>query len=76
MSDMQYGKIVTTRTYYDGMVTHTKEEKEVSVLSSRDDLLKDIIDSLSVVSSGETTKLTLEIMVDARGKYRIVRRWS
>lgn len=76
MNDLQYGKVITTQTYYNGLVTHVKEEKEVSVLSSRDELLRDIIDSLTVVSSGETTKLTLEIMVDPKGKYRIVRRWG
>ena len=76
MSDMKFGKVITTQTYYDGILTNTKEELEVSVMSSRDELLKDIIDSLNVLSTGQTNKLSIEIIIDNKGKYRIIRKWS
>lgn len=73
---LDYGKVTTSETYYDGVITNTRKEVEISIMSTRDELLKDLIDSLEVISSGETHKLTLEINVDSKGKYRIVRKWA
>lgn len=71
---MEYGKIITSETYNKGVITITRKEMEVSIMSTRDELLKDLIDSLEVISTGETHKLTLEIIVD-KGKYRIIKKW-
>lgn len=73
---MEYGRIITSETYYEGVVTNTRKDIEVSIMSSRDELLKDLIDCLDVVSNGDTHKLSLDITVDNKGKYRILKKWA
>jgi len=76
MSNPQHGKVIITNSFYEGQIASTKEEVEVSILSTRESLLKDTIESLSVINSGETHKLELCIMVDSKGRYRIVKKWG
>ena len=76
MSDLLYGKKIVTESYYDGKVQTTKNELEVNIFSTRETILKDIIDALGVISGGETTKLSLDIRIDAQGRYRLIKRWS
>ena len=74
--NIQHGKKCTTVSYYDGCPTSTKEEYEVSIISSRENILKDVIDSMIVISKGESHRLTMEIEVNAKGRYRLIRRWN
>jgi hypothetical protein len=76
MSNPQHGKVITTLSYYEGEVASTKEEIEVSLFSTKDTILKDLIESLAVLNSGETHKLELCIVKDIKGRYRIVKKWS
>lgn len=76
MSNPLHGKVITTNSYYEGELASTKEELEVSILTTKEALLKDTIESLGVINSGETHKLELCIMIDIKGRYRIVKRWS
>ncbi len=76
MSDILHGKRITTVSYYDGLETSTKQEIEVSLLSSREDILKDVIESMSVVSRGETNRLTLDIEINSKGRYRLIKRYA
>jgi hypothetical protein len=73
---MNHGKTITTQSYYDGVITGTKQELEVSLFTDKATLLKDLIDALAVITRGETSKLTLEICVDSKGRYRLVKRWA
>lgn len=72
---IKHGKLITTTSYYDGDIASQKQELEVSVYSSRETILKDIIDSLAVISSGESTKLDLCIKVDAKQRYQLTKKW-
>jgi len=76
MSKILYGKLHTIESYEEGNVIATKKEVEKSLFSSRETMLKDIIDSISVITSGETRKLDLCINLDAKGRYRIVSKWG
>ena len=76
MSNPQHGKVITTDSYYEGELASQKKEVEVSLFSTKDTLLKDLIESLIVINSGETHKLDLCIVKDLKGRYRIVKKWS
>lgn len=76
MSNPLHGKVITTKSYYEGELASEKEEIEVSILTTKETLLKDTVESLKPLNSGETHKLDLCIMIDAKGRYRIVRKWS
>lgn len=73
---IKYGKEYVVTSYYDGIPSTPKKEAEVSIISSKEMILKDIIDALMLINSGETHKLNLEIVVNAKGSYRLVKRWS
>lgn len=73
---IQYGKKITSTSYYDGAPISTKEEVEVSVLSSRESILKDVIEAMGVISRCETHKLTIEVEINSKGKYRLIKKWS
>ncbi len=75
MTEILHGKVITSVSYYDGAIASTKQENEVSIFSSKESILKDLIDSLSVISSGETHKLNVEVCVDKQGRYRLIKRW-
>jgi hypothetical protein len=76
MNDIKHGKIVLTTSYYDGIVSATKKELEVSLFTTKENILKDIIESLEVISSGETHKLGLEVSVDKTGRFRLLKKWA
>lgn len=75
MIDLQHGKIITTESYYDGALTTTKKEAVVSVFSTKEQLLKDIIDALAVLNQG-THSLDISVKIDTQGRYRIIRKWA
>lgn len=75
MSDIQHGRRITTEGYYDGKLITTRQEFEVSILTTKDSLLKDVIDSLNVITSGDTHNLTIEICIDSKGRHRIIKKW-
>ena len=75
MSNILHGKRTTIESFYEGELRSTKHEMEVSQFSTRNDLLKDIIDALSVINKGETKKLTVEVCIDEKGRYRLVKKW-
>lgn len=75
MSNILHGKRITVESYYDGNLASTKQEYEVSIFSSKDAILRDVIDALGVISSGETHKLTIEVCIDSKDRYRLIKRW-
>lgn len=76
MSDMQYGKKITIESYEAGSLTQTRVQYELPLFTSREQLLHDIIDALAVITKGETTKLEIEIAVDSKGRYKLIKRWK
>lgn len=76
MTDIQHGHHITTETIYDGKVTSTKRELEQSIFTDKQNLLKEIIDGLALVNSGESNKLTIEVCLDNKGRYRLIKKWS
>lgn len=72
----QHGKLIITQSYYDGTIASTKHEYEMSIFSTKEGILRDVIDAMGVVASGETHKLTLEICVDKQLRYRLIKKWS
>lgn len=77
MCNIEYGKIHTIESVHDGKVIEDskKIQYEQSIFSSKDSLLKDIIESMEVITSGTTNKLSLEIKVSDE-RIRIVKVWS
>lgn len=73
---LQHGKLITTQSYYDGTIVSTKHEYEMSILSSKGTILKDIIEAMALISKGETRKLTLDVCIDVKGRYRLIKKWS
>lgn len=76
MTNPNHGTITTTVTYYDGQPIKTGQELSQSLFTDKQSLLKDIIDALSVISSGATTKLTVEIRLDKKGRMQLVKKWA
>lgn len=76
MSDIQHGRRIITQSYYDGAVASSREELEISQFSSKETLLRDMIEAMSVINTGETTKLDLCIQIDKQQRYRIVKKWT
>ncbi len=72
---VQHGQLITTETYYNGEVSEKRQELKLSLFTDKQSILKDVIDALSVVSSGASSKLTIEIYVDKQGRYRLVKKW-
>lgn len=68
--------LITTESYYDGQLASVKQEYEIPIFSSKPGLLRDIIEALAVITSGETNKLTLEVSIDNKKRYRIIKKWS
>lgn len=75
MSDILHGKRVTTESFYEGELSNTKQEIIINIFSSKETLLKDMIEAMAVISSGETKKLNIEVCIDKLGRYRIVKKW-
>jgi len=71
-----YGEVITVKAYHAGEEVSSKDAYQVSQYSTRETMLKDIIDSLQVITSGQTHKLELCIKLDNKGRYRIVRKWG
>jgi len=38
----EHGKVITTESYYDGNLSHTKQEFEVSLFTDNNTIIKDI----------------------------------
>jgi hypothetical protein len=72
---IKHGKLITTSSFYDGKEVSQKQEFEVSIYSTKQTILNDIIDAMGVISTGESSKLELCIKVDVRGRYQLVKRW-
>lgn len=71
-----YGRRITSEVYYEGQVSSSSEQIEESMFTSKQQILKDVIDALAVISSGETRKLELELQVDSKGRYKLTKRWA
>lgn len=72
---MNHGKSITTQSFYDGEITSTKQELEESIFTDKQNILKDIIEALSVINGG-SSKLTIEICLDSKGRYRLIKKWE
>jgi capsid portal protein len=77
MSSIQiiHGRRIVTETYYDGIITRTSEQIEPSMFTDKQTMLKDVIDALAVITSGQTKKLEIEISLDNKGRYLLTKRW-
>ena len=76
MNAIQHGHSITTDSYYDGVLVSSKLEDEISILSSPTTMLKDVINTLDVITQGKTNKLTITVIIDSKGNYRIVKKWN
>lgn len=76
MIEIKYGKILTYDSYQAGILVTTKKEYEQSIMTTRENMLKDIIESIGVINRGETDKLDIHLEVNNKGEMRLVRKWS
>lgn len=70
-----HGKVITTESYYDGEVTSIRKEQEQSLFTDKQNILKEIIEALGIINSGETDKLSIEVCLDKQRRYRLVKKW-
>ena len=75
MFEIQHGHKITIDSYFDGQLASSKQEIEISQFSSKEEILKDVIDALSVISKGSTNKLDICIKIDSQGRYRLIKKW-
>lgn len=75
MFSPQHGKVIVIESYYEGALASTKQEYEVSIFSTKESILRDVIDALGLISDGSTKKLDLCIQIDVQGRYRMIKRW-
>lgn len=75
MIDIRFGKETVITNIYDGQEVSVKREHEMSVLLDKPELLKQMIDSLGIINSGQTRKLNIEIVIDSKERYKMVTRW-
>lgn len=73
--NIQHGKRIITESYYDGTLSATKHEYEVSIFCTPSTVLRDVIEAMATITSGSTHKLSLEICIDKQGRYRLVKKW-
>lgn len=73
---MEFGRLITSETYYEGQVKLVTKDMEVSIITDRDSVLKHIIESLEPLTKGDTDKVNLDVYIDNKGQYRIIKRWS
>lgn len=71
---IKHGEI-QTKKYYDGDVVKVIEDFESEQFTDKEYLLRDIIAGLVVITSGQTHKLTIEINIDNKGRYKLTQRW-
>lgn len=76
MYNIEHGHLVTTESYFDGKLVSGKQEVEISMFSTKESLLRDIIDALSVISSAETDRLNIDIKLDQKGRYLLRKKWT
>ena len=74
-ANIQYGKIITTQNVVDWELAPEKTDYEVSKFSTKETFLKDVIDSLAPINSGQTNKLEICIKTDDKGRIHIIRKW-
>lgn len=76
MVEIIHGRRITTQVYYDGGIARSIEQIEDEKFTDRNGMLRDVIDALSVLTSGQTDNLELQIQVDKKGRYLLTKRWT
>lgn len=71
---IKHGKRIT-ETIYDGVMVKTLEDNVSEVFTDQQFLLKEIIEGLGVITSGQTRKLEIEVCLDKRDRYKLTQRW-
>jgi hypothetical protein len=66
---------ITINKYYDGVIIGTVTEIEEQQFTDKQYLLRDIIDGLSTITSGQTRKLIIEVSLDKQDRYKLTQRW-
>lgn len=74
---IDYGRVITIESYYAGkLIDDTKKTQyEQSIFSTKETLLKDIIESMNVITNGTTKNLVLEVKVQDE-RIRIIKTWQ
>lgn len=73
---MEYGKKITTESYEKGELTATRHHYEIPVMTSRVNILNDLIDSLAPLTKGDCNKLELDIRIDRQGRWKLVKKYQ
>ena len=73
---MQYGRIITTESYFKGERKSMKREAEESVsVANKAELVSEILSGLDALLNGTSPKITLEIEPHDKGYMRIVKKY-
>lgn len=76
MYSIDHGHSIVTESYFNGELSSSKQEIEISMFSTKESLLRDIIDALAVISSAETDRLNIDIKLDQKGRYLLRKKWT
>lgn len=70
-----FGRVITIESYDEGVVVKTGYAYEIPVLTTKEKILRDMIEALAVITNGETTRLELIVSVNKHGQYLLKKKW-
>lgn len=73
---ISFGRRIVSESIYEGEVQTTKVEIERQHFTEYEQLLKDFLDSVRLLSDGSTHKLNIEICLDKQGRYKFTDRYE
>ncbi len=76
ITQYETGAVIVTDSFYDGEMVSERTEYEIPVFTTKQSLLKDVIEALSVLTSGDSNQLHLDIQCDNKGRWRLTKRWT
>jgi hypothetical protein len=76
VEDMQFGKVITTESYFKGVLKNKKVEQHIpEKVMDKSDVLNEVLKAMEIINNGSTDKMTIIIERDRLTKnYKLVTR--
>ena len=75
MTEILHGHRIVTESYFDGRLVNTKEDFDIPIFTTRETMLKDIIDAIAVISNRSTRELTINLKLDDKDRIKLTKKW-
>lgn len=64
---LNYGKIITTESFYDGSLKQTKREYSIpKIVTNRSQALSEIVDAIDLITTSKTSRIEIILEADPR----------